>query len=492
MAIYHFSAQVISRGKGQSAIASASYRSGEKLVDEKTGEVKFYKREVQPESMILAPSHAPEWTTDRQRLWSEVEAIEKNWNSQLAREINIALPRELTNEQQKELIRDFAQKEFVDRGMVADIAIHRDDQENPHAHIMLTIRKFEEDGQWGSKKKREYIFDEKGEVARDQRGQKKFITVPQTDWDKKETLERWREEWANHANQALEKYGFKDRISHLSHEERGLEQLPTIHLGHVAHAMEEKGIQSERGNINREIQRANETLVGINKEIESLKAKVIKLEATEAKIQRFYTPEDRETLNKAEKILKGKKLSLVSISNRLEQLEGFQEQVAKAERAIYSKGLGSNDDKDKSDLDKLRRQRKLISYEKDILTKAESIIKDGRVRQVAFEYPNNPEVNFMDYEQAMKLNQLNQKMGRVVPIDELKEQVRKFEKAKEILPPESKNEEKLNNTLSILSGLVNAVEQANKDMEKSSNTKQKKKHKQKHKQKQKELGMELS
>lgn len=491
MAIYHFSAQVISRGKGQSAIASASYRSGERLVDEKTGEVKFYKREVQPDSMILVPSHAPEWANDRQRLWSEVEAIEKNWNSQLAREINIALPRELTNEQQRELIRDFAQKEFVDRGMVADIAIHRDDQENPHAHIMLTIRKFEEDGQWGSKKRREYILDEKGEVARDQKGQKKFITVPQTDWDKKETLERWREEWANHANQALEKHGFKDRISHLSHEERGLEQLPTIHLGHVAHAMEKKGIQSERGSINREIQQANQTLAEINKKIELLKAEVLRVEGLEknkANSKSPYTTEEKDILDKARQILKGKEFSQQSITERLDQLNNFQEQVEREQQAIYSKGFGNYDDKDRSDLKTLRKQQKLIDYQKDILTQAVTIAKGARVRQLASQYPNNPEIGFMDYDQAMKLNQLNKKMGRVVSIDEIKEEVRKFEKAKETVLPESKNEERLNNALGLFGGLVNAVEQANKDMEKSSNTKQKKKQKQK----QKELGMELS
>lgn len=489
MAIYHLSAQVLSRGKGQSAIASASYRSGERLVDEKTGEVKFYKREVQPESMILAPSHAPEWATDRQRLWSEVEAIEKNWNSQLAREINIALPRELTNEQQKELIRDFAQKEFVDRGMVADISIHRDDQENPHAHIMLTIRKFEQDGQWGSKKKREYILDEKGEIARDQKGQKKFITVPQTDWDKKETLERWREEWANHANQTLEKHGFKDRISHLSHEERGLEQHPTIHLGHVAHAMEKKGTESERGNVNREIQKANKTIAEIDREIESLKAKIVDLEVKEDKTQRFYTPEDKETLAKAEKILKGKELSLLSIKERLVQLEGFQKQVSEKESAIYSKGFGNYDDKDKSKLVSLRNQRKLIDYEKRILTNAESIIKDGRVQRLASQYPNNPEIRFMDYEKAMTLHRFNKSVGRVVQIDEIKDKVHQFQKQKENTPPQSQQgQEKLDGALDLFGGLVNAVEQANKDMEKSSNTKQKKNQKQK----QKELGMELA
>ena len=110
MAIYHFSAQMISRSKGQSAVAAAAYRSGERLKDERTNERKFYKREVKPETMILAPSQAPEWVQDRNRLWNEVEASETRKNSQVAREINIALPRELSKPEQVELIRGYVQK----------------------------------------------------------------------------------------------------------------------------------------------------------------------------------------------------------------------------------------------------------------------------------------------------------------------------------------------------------------------------------------------
>ncbi|PGT85063.1 MULTISPECIES: MobQ family relaxase [Bacillaceae] len=174
-------AQVISRGKGQSAVASASYRSGERLTDERTGEMKFYRREVQPDTMILAPQNSPEWVRDRERLWNEVEQSEKRKDARLAREINIALPRELSNDQQKELIKNYVQEQFVNKGMIADIAIHRDDKENPHAHVMLTTREISADG-FGPKNR---------------------------DWNKKEMLEQWREEWANHANKALEKEGIQ-------------------------------------------------------------------------------------------------------------------------------------------------------------------------------------------------------------------------------------------------------------------------------------------
>lgn len=263
MAIYHFSAQIITRSKGQSAVASASYRSGDKLLDERTGETKFYKREVQPETMILAPSHAPEWAKDRNRLWNEVEKIERNKNSQLAREINVALPNELSPENQKELIQNYVQEQFVDRGMVADIAIHRDDKNNQHAHVMLTVRQFDENGEWGNKKRKDYEFDKDGNKVLDKNGKPKYQTVSLTDWDKKENIEQWREQWAKHTNKALEKEGIQERITHLSHEARGLEQLPTVHLGHVAHSMEKEGKQSKRGNINREVQEHNRNVIDL-------------------------------------------------------------------------------------------------------------------------------------------------------------------------------------------------------------------------------------
>src|SRR5699024_6018192 len=146
MAIYHMSMSNISRGKKQSAIASASYRSGEKLYSERYNKTSFYPREVQPVSYILKPEHAPEWTLNRERLWNEVEAVEKSSRARLAKEITVALPIELTNEQLENLVREYVQENFVDNGMVADVAIHRDNKENPHAHVMLTNRPFLENG----------------------------------------------------------------------------------------------------------------------------------------------------------------------------------------------------------------------------------------------------------------------------------------------------------------------------------------------------------
>lgn len=297
MAIYHFSAQIISRGKGQSAVAAAAYRSGDKLQDERTGEEKFYKREVQPETMILAPKNAPGWVHDRERLWNEVEKIEKNKNSQLAREINVALPVELSNDRQRELIKDFIQEEFVDRGMVADISIHRDDKSNPHAHIMLTVRQFDEDGKWGNKKRKDYELDQEGNKIPDKDGKPKYKTVSLTDWDKKENLVQWREEWANHANKALEREGSLERISHLSHEARGLEQLPTVHLGHINNEMEKRGVTTVRGDVNRERQEYNNLVIDLQKyreekqAIEQAKARQLE-QPNKIDQERFFLPKE--------------------------------------------------------------------------------------------------------------------------------------------------------------------------------------------------------
>ena len=131
MAIYHLSLNNISRGKGQSAIASASYRSGEKLYSERYGKTSYYVREVKPETFIIAPNHAPKWANNREKLWNEVEKIEKSSRARLAKEINIALPIELNKDEQKSLLKQYVQENFVDEGMVADVAIHRDDNNNP-------------------------------------------------------------------------------------------------------------------------------------------------------------------------------------------------------------------------------------------------------------------------------------------------------------------------------------------------------------------------
>lgn len=231
MAIFHMSVSNISNGKGRSAIASASYRSGTRLYDEKEGRSYFYNREIKPETFILKPKHAPEWCLNRERLWNEVEKKENRVNSRYAKEFNVSLPIELNNEEQKELLLDYVQKNFVDEGMVADIAIHRDHEENPHAHVMLTNRPFNQDGSWGEKSKTEYILDEKGDKTYTKNGNLRQRKIWLVDWDKKEKIEEWRSNWAEAINKRLKEKGLTERVSHKSFERQGIKQEPTVHVG---------------------------------------------------------------------------------------------------------------------------------------------------------------------------------------------------------------------------------------------------------------------
>jgi len=231
MAIFHFALQNISANKGKSSIAAASYRSGQELYSEKQGVLYYYEKNSDAISFILKPEHAPEWCLDRQQLWNEVEKIEKAKNSRYAKEINIALPIELSDTQQEQLVREFCQKTFVDAGMVADVAIHRRDENNPHFHVMLTNRPFNSDGSWGKKVDIEYILDSEGNKTFTAKGSVKKRNIPTTDWDEEDTLIRWRREWAKQTNLVLEREGFTERISAESYETDGINIAPTIHEG---------------------------------------------------------------------------------------------------------------------------------------------------------------------------------------------------------------------------------------------------------------------
>ncbi|MEC5141794.1 MobQ family relaxase [Pediococcus pentosaceus] len=232
MAIFHMSFSNISAGKERSAIAGASYRSGEKLFNQKEGRSYFYARSVMPESFILTPKNAPEWASDREKLWNEVERKDRRANSRYAKEFNVALPVELSEDEQKELLTKYVQENFVDEGMVADVAIHRDHPDNPHAHVMLTNRPFNPDGTWGLKSKRGNILDENGNKAytgnsRFPRSRKVWLV----DWDKKEKITEWRHNWAASVNQVLEQKNIPDRISEKSFTEQGIDDTPTQHEG---------------------------------------------------------------------------------------------------------------------------------------------------------------------------------------------------------------------------------------------------------------------
>lgn len=204
-------------------------------------------------------------------MWNSVEKIEKSKNSQLAREIELAIPNELNREQQISLVREYVKNNFVSVGMCADIAIHDKSDGNPHAHIMLTMRPLEQDGTWGAKSRKEYITDKNGERIRLRNGNFKTRKVDTVDWNEQSKAELWRSSWAELANKYLEKNAIEERIDHRSFERQGAEQIPTIHLGVAASQMERKGIETERGNINREIKAHNKILAEIKAKISALK-----------------------------------------------------------------------------------------------------------------------------------------------------------------------------------------------------------------------------
>ena len=219
----------------------------------------------------MLPSHAPPDFQNRSALWNSVEKIEKSKNSQLAREIELAIPKELPPEQQIKLVREYVKDNFVSAGMCADIAIHDKKDGNPHAHIMLTMRPLNENGEWGAKSKKEYITDKNGERIKLKNGNFKTKKVDTVDWNEQSKAELWRSKWADLANKYLEKNAIEERIDHRSFERQGKEQIPTIHLGVAASQMERKGITTKRGNINREIKARNKILAEIMAKISALK-----------------------------------------------------------------------------------------------------------------------------------------------------------------------------------------------------------------------------
>jgi len=234
MAIYHFSAKVISRAAGCSAQAAAAYRSASRLHDERLDRHHDFSNKAGViHSEVLLPDGAPEHLSDRERLWNEVEAAEKRIDAQLAREVEFALPRELSTEMGIDLTRSFVACEFVDRGMIADLNVHRDigadGQPKPHAHVMLTMREVGEDG-FGGKVR---------------------------DWNRTDLLQHWREAWAEHVNERLAALDIEARIDHRTLAAQGIDLEPQHKIGPAASRMAAKGLQLERVDEHREIARLN-------------------------------------------------------------------------------------------------------------------------------------------------------------------------------------------------------------------------------------------
>ncbi len=337
MAIYHLSVKIIGRSSGRSSVAAACYRSGDTITNEWDGITHDYSKKNWIEhTEILLPPNAPESFKDRATLWNSVELAEKSGNAQLAREIEIALPYELDPEQQISLTREYIEQNFVSQGMCADFAIHNPpvtdskhrpiDSEgnptndpdkmtfrNPHAHIMLTMRPLNLQGQWQPKSQKNYLCrkgnQEKSIPANDFKeaesdgwrkqyqykvGKKKIWLTEESaakkdlkrinnnpkaecvqnpimaEWNSKDSLFRWRESWASMCNQVLRDNGISEQIDHRSYEAQGINKVGTVHLGPSAYQMEKRGEHTDLGNLNREITEDNIFLNNLDLEIKRL------------------------------------------------------------------------------------------------------------------------------------------------------------------------------------------------------------------------------
>ena len=306
MAIYHMEAKVVSRGAGRSAVAASAYLSCSRLYNDYDGiQHDYTKKQGLVWREVFLPAMAPPEWKDREQLWNAVEEVETAKDSRLAREFVVALPIELSREEQVELLQEFIREQFVSDGMCADAAIHDTDGHNPHAHILLTVRPLDKQGKWQYKTEKEYLCmkngEERGFTAAEFRaaqnegwekqypykvGKKKVYMTPSAAeaqglvradkhpkstrygrqnpiserWNSEEQLTAWRAAWADVSNRCLERAGHEERIDHRSNAARGLDEQPTIHEGVTARALERKGIIADRCEINRQIKADNALL----------------------------------------------------------------------------------------------------------------------------------------------------------------------------------------------------------------------------------------
>ena len=320
MAIYHLEAKVVGRGAGRSAVAASAYLSCSRLYNDYDGiQHDYTKKQGLVWQEVFLPEYAPQEWQDREKLWNAVEEVETAKDSRLAREFVVALPIELSREQQIELLQDFIREQFVSDGMCADAAIHDTDGHNPHAHILLTVRPLDERGKWQYKTEKEYLCmrngEERGFTAAEFKsaqndgwekqypykvGKKKGYMTPSAAeaqeliradkhpkstrygrqnpiserWNSEEQLVSWRVAWADVTNRYLESAGREERIDHRSNAARGLDEIPTIHEGVTVQALERKGIVSDRCEMNRQIRADNALLRELKAEIKKLAALV--------------------------------------------------------------------------------------------------------------------------------------------------------------------------------------------------------------------------
>ncbi|HEY5298690.1 MAG TPA: MobQ family relaxase [Verrucomicrobiae bacterium] len=236
MAIFRLEAKIISRGSGHSAVAAAAYRTGTKIRDERADKIHDYSSRTKGVvgSVILRPDNSPEWTAKTASLWNAVELGEKRKDAQLSREFILAVPRELSSKEQFEAAVEWAERELVSKGMIAEVSLHNPRSgKNPHVHILATMRTIDGD---------------------------KFSAKKPREWNDKGLLIHWRESWCAAENAALEKAGRPERVDHRSLKDRGIDQVPQPKLGKEAVGMKKRGVveDPERFKAVREVKMMNE------------------------------------------------------------------------------------------------------------------------------------------------------------------------------------------------------------------------------------------
>ena len=301
MAIYHMSIKSIGRGDGRSATASAAYRGAERIADERTGLVHDYTRKSGVAyTAILALEGAPDWVANREKLWNAAEAAERRKDARVAREIEVALPMELSGKQREDLVNRFAGELVKEHGLVADIAIHKPgrlgDERNHHAHILLTTRKIAPTG----------LTDKTALEMSDKR--LRDLGLPTA----KERMEGLRERWAKLCNQSLARAGHQARVDHRSLEARGIERTAGVHLGPNVVRMERRGLPTDRGDAGRKVAEQNEEVRGISAKIIDLAEARGRMEADIKAEEQRIEAERKEAARKAEARARADKIRIES------------------------------------------------------------------------------------------------------------------------------------------------------------------------------------
>lgn len=303
MSISFCRAKAISRTSKRSAVAAAAYRSGEKLHDDENGKEWSYKKDEIVYSKITLPENAPKEFADRETLWNSVQKAEKQANARVARELVIAFPNELSQEQAQQVIEDFSEY-LAKKGMCVDAAIHWKNG-NHHAHLMLTTRKIDKNGHWAEwKERKEYARDESGnkiplldkngkQKTRERQGKGveklwKRVSVLADEWSKKTEYNKWKKELAGMMNAELEKIGVSDKVDYRSYKERGIDKVPQVHEGYVARAIEKRGGKS--------------FLCEHNREIRALNAKIEQTQKIEKRIAELKKQKEQQQKAQQEKI----------------------------------------------------------------------------------------------------------------------------------------------------------------------------------------------